>query len=253
MSASTHTFILINGQVQNSLYFGVLKAEDEITMEVTCPAGLEAIMSVADGLSTLSFSRGTANPLLGLSDAYTVFQMHFTASVLFKGITIPLRLVERLGNGKLRLISLGFSKEGFDWKFVKSEQEIQFYHFGEGKLFTPFLINQKELLAKLMIIADYDSWVPSYTTDYKEFVPEVGTVKWFDAFKGIGAIAGPDGDIFFHLNDIKVRRGRKPLLLSDICREDDFYRVIPKPGQKVRFDSIPSTGHFPYKALWVAW
>ena len=215
--------VFINNVPQKSIYFGIIKSNDVVRFVVTCPDNFRAILRTH------------------IQDcAYTV---DVTGKALFvPGNNVLLRLVETLGKGRLILHTIGLTRIGFRWQYVSTAHEIQFYSIaGKSALFTSSLLNQKELLEKLEEIAKGDKNIPNYAL-YKQFVPEPGTVKWFDPFRLIGAITTDDGDVLFHIKDCKTGH-----LKNQLWRKN-----FPRNGQKVlHLQANDCTGRFAKKATLV--
>jgi cold shock CspA family protein len=150
-----------------------------------------------------------------------------------KGGNVFFDRFEPIGQGLVRRHTIGLIRIGYSWRFEKTESDIQFYKH-QGGLFTSSLIHQKEALESMKTLIVDDPNIPDYSS-YQEFAPENGSVIWFDPFRLIGAIASEGGNVFFHWND--VRSGYKHGCL--------------KPGTKVIFSAVPSTGAFPLKAAYV--
>lgn len=223
------TNVLINGVQKNSIYLGIIKSGDVVKLTVSCPETFRAII----------------NPHFGTEYKNDVYAVNVSGKDLFiSGNNVLLRLVEKLGKGKLILHTIGFTRIGYRWQYVSTAHEIQFYSIaGKSALFTSSLLNQKELLKKLEEIAIGDKNIPNYALyKHKQFVPEPGTVKWFDPFRLIGAITTDDGDVLFHIKDCKTGHPKN----------QPWRKNFPRNGQRVlHLKASACTGRFSKKATLV--
>lgn len=237
----TQTTVWINGHLKDRIYFGNIKPDDSILFHVQVPADFRAIPTNEPGITTDSIAGGVRNSVLDLSLPHRVYGIVLTGQKLYEGHNVLVRFVERMGKGKVRLHTIGMIRFRGCWQFMKTVTEIQFYsNSGKADLFTPSLINQKELVNTLETIAKEDKNIPNiaiYFASRAKFEPQPNTVLWFDPFRLIGAIHTEEGDVFFHMNNIGVKTARFNLTLSDDVDDVALWKpVFPKPGQKVHFE-----------------
>lgn len=198
----TRTTVKLNGKKVTTLRLGSLKDIDLIEMEIWTP-----------GQSYIVRKTGK--------------------EIKEKGGNIFFDKIEKMGKGLIRRHTIGLIRIGHSWRMEKTISEVQFYQHEKG-LFTPFLLHQKEMLKSMEFALIGATDIPSYN-EYREYTPAKGTVKWFNPFTLTGSIAGEEGDVFFHWNDVRSAYRHNCL----------------KPGTKVDYYAIPATGSFKQKATYV--
>lgn len=138
MASRTSTRIWINNEDEprNSICLGKIKPTDKIRFEVACPGDLVPLRN--HNLFN-SFAEGE----------YYAFMVELTGEQLFQqGNNVVINLVKKLGRGQVELYTIGLTRVGVNWFFMKTALGIRFFLSGE-ELVSPSIHGQPELLERI--------------------------------------------------------------------------------------------------------